>query len=841
MNLGFRRAVIIGIGGTGVRTLVHIKREFIKHFQGMPPIVRLLGFDTDEASKETLKLNGRDIALSSPEFMKLTALKLRSLVDTTPELREWIPTGGRMSWRNVVDGTGGRRPSGRLAVFNRADQVFETITKAYHFANQLKDESFDLAGTRCEVVDPNKTSVFIVCSLAGGTGSGMFLDIAHMCRSILGELSDPIFGFLLLAGVYAHKPAAYFVEANTYGALRELDYFMDNPEPIEVHYPGRKAPILWGGDEHRPFTYAYLIDNENERRLRVNDIDPMLDFVARSIFLHMTVETGTRTGQMQSYFNNLSSILDTLPRWPGRLRPRYMGIGMSTLLLPVEQVTALAAMETVGDLLQEVLLGDDEAEQRGQQLARTFCQDKRLQCEALIERFRGSQGQLDLVGVAERDARRKDPGYVRNWRLQQSAAIENHCARLLDRPNNAAFSAAVDDLVGGIVRDCSRLLRQKDAARRSGGFLAELLRSLRQERDRLVERLAKHRSDRESLTYPKDVELQNAFTGATRRMKLNRVLGSIFATLESERNLSLEQANAGLAVSVLAQGIAECESLLASVDRLRDLVVKARELSWSAYRKLLETKPLEDAFTIRLGEEYLLQNVREIKQLIGPDLILEALAPGTSGPTKSIATFLDLISRNPEGLHDWLLARVRPHFSKIEAVTIEEVLRREKLGERVLDPTGESLTAICQKFVDKACPMWTITTPPGARVEEVFVFGIPSPEQGVDASTLKALINEGKVELRSEGGARPGDYYAGTWEKYAIRGLKIKAAIPLWALTHVAKEYRDKYVELELDPESRYTAHVNKAWVGGGVLPDIVEASGGDRNASSATGSGSGS
>lgn len=821
MKLAFRRAVVIGLGGTGVRTLVHIKREFRKHFQGLPPVVRLLGFDTDEASHETLQLEGENITLDAPEFLKITAIKLRSLIESTPEIQAWVPPQGRMSMRDIVGGTGARRPSGRLAMFNRANLVYDTISQAYRAVNDLRTDTFTLGSYECEVVDSEHTSVFIVGSLAGGTGSGMVLDVAHMCRNILKDLSSPIFGFLLLAGIYAHRPATYFVEANTYAALKELDFFMDTLQPMEVRYPGRRDPVLWGGEDHRPFSYIYLMDNENEKNQQVNQIDPMLDFISRAIFLHMTVESGAHGGRMKSYFVNLSAILDALPPWDGKA-PRYMGIGLSNLLLPVEEVVNLASTRTVNMLLSNVLLGTSEAEVPSAKEADRFLEE-RVRISAIQERLERSQEVLELERLEERRARREDPSFVHEWKARQKAAIQNRCAELANR-ESAVYSELLADVKSSLQREINEYLRSDNAVIRSKTFLEQLLRLMRRERTALRSRIDVYNDEIEAIEYPGAKEVEEASHGATRRLRLNRVLGRIYEGLEQERRSSINRELVRTTLDILMQSIAFCEDLLDQVETLEVAIQKTLEVAQANYRKLQQERPLEDAFTIRLPEDYLDQDVEEIGRLIGPELIRNALdAEEKSFERTTEATYLRLAARDPEDIYEWLFSMVRPRFQEMEEMTIESALSYQGLSGAEARRKEDAVLNVAQRFVDKACPMWTITLPAGKAIEEVFVFGVPYSDRGVDDSIIQDLISENRIELRGEGAARPGFHFALTWEKYCVRALKVKAAVPLTALDNVMGRYRSKYMELELGEGFRYTAHIHKDWIGGKGLPELGE------------------
>ena len=830
MKVQFRRAVVIGVGGTGLRTLVHMKREFIKHFQAVPPVVRLLGIDTDAPGKQTLQLGAATISLSAPEVLEAHATKLRRLIEATPEMQEWVPVG-RTSMLDIVQGAGQRRPSGRIAFFNSAQHIEHKIEECINSVRGLKNETFELQGQECSVADPDHMAVFIVGSLAGGTGGGMILDVAHMCREILKDQSDPVVGFLLLSGVYVGKPATQFVEPNTYGALRELDHFMEVTDAMPVKYPGRQSPVLWGGEDHRPFTHVYLVNNENERRLREPEIDGILDFLSHAIFLHATVDAGAEGGGFESFYRNLAAIMEALPPWPGNKRPRYLGIGISTLLLPVEQVTSLAVMETVTDLLRRCILGEEGARERGALAGRTLFGDKRLQADAVVARFREVQGECELAPLGEKDAIRNGAVAVTRWREQQQASIENHCAKLNDKTHPMHVKSR-DEIVSAIRGAALAALQNDNATFVAGSMLAELVALLRRERDGLEQRLLQLKASRVGLTYPPKEELNDAFNSpGAKRKRVGRILTSTGECLVQEKNIALEQVCLSGAVGMLAHGIAECERWQTEVQQLTNLATRAVDHSISTYRKFREDKPLDDAFTVRLAEEHLVDYVNDIKRVIGPELILSALQRErrSAGRTVEDVSFLDLTGQAPEQLYRWLHEQVSPSFDEVREITIDQVLSRQWSLQKGRTVTEGDIIGVCQRFVDKACPMWSITIPPGYSVEELFIFGVPSAVKGDGTPALKTMIADGKINLSGGSGGVVAPHFATTWEKYCIRALKIRAAVPVGAVNYVADDCRKAYVQWELSPESTFTAHIHKDWVRGEGLADITGPTEGER------------
>ncbi len=70
-----------------------------------------------------------------------------------------------------------------------------------------------------QVSNPDGVETFIVGSLAGGTGSGTFLDVAFLAQRYLNTFSK-ITGVFVLPRVFANLTQTNMVTSNAYGALK---------------------------------------------------------------------------------------------------------------------------------------------------------------------------------------------------------------------------------------------------------------------------------------------------------------------------------------------------------------------------------------------------------------------------------------------------------------------------------------------------------------------------------------------------------------------------------------------------------------------------------------------
>ena len=110
--------------------------------------------------------------------------------------------------------TEGIRPLGRLALIDHWPKVLEALQTAIENVKQMSGG-----------VVPR---VYLVGSLAGGTSSGMYLDVVHTLRHLLDEsgLADAEILSLLATTPLAIDPSRPLALHDTYASLLEIEHFM---------------------------------------------------------------------------------------------------------------------------------------------------------------------------------------------------------------------------------------------------------------------------------------------------------------------------------------------------------------------------------------------------------------------------------------------------------------------------------------------------------------------------------------------------------------------------------------------------------------------------------------
>jgi len=121
----------------------------------------------------------------------------------------------------------------------------------------------------------NKLLVFILSGLSGGTGGGMFLDIAYIIRGLMereygskGVDKVEIGGYLFtpdvnLSGNNLNIHTEEYIQRNGYAALKELDYWMNIEERRGERFCQKYGTRLDVNSGLAPFNICHLVSASN--------------------------------------------------------------------------------------------------------------------------------------------------------------------------------------------------------------------------------------------------------------------------------------------------------------------------------------------------------------------------------------------------------------------------------------------------------------------------------------------------------------------------------------------------------------------------------------------------
>lgn len=279
-----RRTVIIGLGGTGKKALLYAKKRLVETFGEEPPLIKFLLIDTTSANTDALKAylpsseGFKEVRLKASEVLHIEARGASLLPQVHDEIREWFPPKVDLK-ANILSGAGQIRALGRLALYANASLVYENLRDLLALARDYRYERPNGEQQYIyEAYSPHLT-VALVGSLAGGTGSGIFLDVAMVLRELMKD-EDQLFGYFLLPDIYVNRPGTQNVEANAYAALKELDYLMSREDTWEYSFGGRRIQV-----RKKPFDMVFLVNRQNRAGKTVNEVEQLTELLGLGLYL----------------------------------------------------------------------------------------------------------------------------------------------------------------------------------------------------------------------------------------------------------------------------------------------------------------------------------------------------------------------------------------------------------------------------------------------------------------------------------------------------------------------------------------------------------------------------
>jgi hypothetical protein len=296
------RTIYVLIGGSGMKTGLRLRKKCLETWGiAQLPFQRYLWLDTDRNDVDTQTFGDEPVIERRLKFrdmdlvdLTLPLARVQQFLNNPhdyPWLWGWLdPQTLRDLGANAQAEFGAAqiRALGRLAFtnsFTKFSGQFDRHMRA------LRDPKVTAESQRYGFsLDPDAIEVVIVCSLAGGTGSGCFLEAARWMRQLSGDhvnFTAHLFLPSIFKGRFADKEQAWLdVRANAHAALQELN------DLACMSRPGARPSPLWIG-EHRydqpmglPFHEVYLIDARNDAGLNLEEPadDDAFEMLADALF-----------------------------------------------------------------------------------------------------------------------------------------------------------------------------------------------------------------------------------------------------------------------------------------------------------------------------------------------------------------------------------------------------------------------------------------------------------------------------------------------------------------------------------------------------------------------------
>ena len=342
--------LFVGLGGTGADMLIRIKNEVKRRMvlprnqhgriiSDTPRNIGFLALDTDLNTKNktwgiaAFDIFGSEFCSLAVNDMPAVIVKHKQDAELGNPIWKWYdridPVAG-------LDGAGGVRQIGRLMLFENIESVWKTVE------SKIKSIKGNL----------NRLNIIVCTGIAGGTGSGTFLDMAFILRQIARDSQVTnlrTLGYIVLPEVNLLRGGEEGkLLTNGFACLKELDYWMcpdddQQRDRYEQQYSSnRRVRTITS----RPFDFCHLLSSKDLNDVDI-DYDSVISSMAENIFAYIANEVSAGTSgnstMGQTYDNIDGYINDLLRTAPMPACYRYLAVGTQKIEIPYEEISTLLA------------------------------------------------------------------------------------------------------------------------------------------------------------------------------------------------------------------------------------------------------------------------------------------------------------------------------------------------------------------------------------------------------------------------------------------------------------------------------------------------------------------
>ncbi|MBE6660321.1 MAG: hypothetical protein E7605_02850 [Ruminococcaceae bacterium] len=281
------QTLLIGLGGTGSRVINNVVKELHANKKEINDgNICCAVLDTNVNDNESITNSGTGV----PVISTSRAMKIREYLDTYQYLHmeEWCPQSPAFREQSMIDGASEMRLKSRIAFLDSCEtKVIEGLELSI---NELLKNG---AGS--------KIRIMIVSSLSGGTGSGMFIQVALWLRKFFEQSEITIRGIFLLPDVFVHtlgdikanKATKTQHYCNAYAAIQELNAITKIKIGGDITLPEKiSLDNLFDSEKNKDdgtpvYDFAFFVDYKDENDIALNKISDYEKMVAQLVYMQL--------------------------------------------------------------------------------------------------------------------------------------------------------------------------------------------------------------------------------------------------------------------------------------------------------------------------------------------------------------------------------------------------------------------------------------------------------------------------------------------------------------------------------------------------------------------------
>ena len=366
------RTFLIGLGGSGIEVVTRLKKDLQTKLDAVSGRQReileqrfgdvsCVVMDTDQRDKKTcVDLGIQPIILSGAGSV---SNYLHALKTANDDVYDWCPnTRNEAAFlsEQLDDGASQCRMKSRLCLGVFLKNELNDLSKVF-------DRTLEVAG------DLNEETLrfMVISSIAGGTGSGIFIQIALYIKTYMLKkfnLNVKVYGLFACPDLYKKKvPQAQWesIYANAYAAVRELNAINiiygnaaknEYGRNIKIKISSKAEGELFnpadkGQFGKRPFDQLYFIDDVNAYGGVIANLDEYYDIMANFVYTRMFSPISKEFKSAESNEMESHSIVPLAI---------YGSAGAATMKYPYEDIVSYLASRYLCDSVSNVWTAFDK-------------------------------------------------------------------------------------------------------------------------------------------------------------------------------------------------------------------------------------------------------------------------------------------------------------------------------------------------------------------------------------------------------------------------------------------------------------------------------------------------
>jgi len=348
-------SVFIGCGGLGSHAINYLKNR-INLYLDVDKCEALQFLSIDSANTVIGEEYNLPWLLGKNETIMLDFHGWKEVKKTKP-VKQWYPEIKKTIRQRIErtissDGVG----CGTMRIFGRLSLYCNK--GAQKILNKIKElSSVNIKGTyalknkmgNISVDTGQPITFFVVSTLGGGTGTGLFMDVAAIIRKVQKDLGKNfrIIGIFVLPTILTTRLAPSGsperVNANSYAALRELQHFLSG-NPFEADYGSHMFSVRCDNNapENILFNLPFLVEGKNNKGKELGDRQELADYISRMMFQLSLTEIGglffQRNIDIIAYGANYNPTPNQQDTIIDAQRPLFCNFGHATIHIPLPEI-----------------------------------------------------------------------------------------------------------------------------------------------------------------------------------------------------------------------------------------------------------------------------------------------------------------------------------------------------------------------------------------------------------------------------------------------------------------------------------------------------------------------